>query len=81
MLIPCLSYFLYFPQLTMAHFFKNCGDSMLVASKILLGLRIIGNFIVNKGTIFLLDDIPDSILLLDLSGFGLVLFYVLAGAC
>ena len=65
----------------MAHFFKNCGDSTLVASKILLGLRIIGNFIINKGTIFLLDDIPDSILLLDLSGFGLVLFYVLAGAC
>ena len=65
----------------MAHFSKNCGDSMLVAAKILLVLRVIWNFFIDKGTIFLFDDIPDSILLLDLSRFGLVLCCVLRGAC
>lgn len=48
-------------------------------AKILLRVRFMRDFFIDQGTIFLLDDIPNGILLLDLGRFGVVLYCVLHG--
>ena len=69
--IPQVNNFLSFFKITFGHFFLNCSYRLLVTAKVVLIAWIVGNFIIlNKISIILFNNIPDTIYLLNLDWFG-----------